>query len=268
MTVPTWALMWSLVGGVFAVCKILSLRFLRSGAPRPRLAGYLLAWPGMDARAFLGDAPPPQEERPTAREWLFAGAKLGLGGALLWSVAPWLVALEKPLLAGWFAMVGVAFVLHFGSFHLVSCAWRWAGVRAAPLMDWPIRAESVAEFWGRRWNRAFRDLSHPLIFEPLRKRAGTGVALWTTFLVSGLVHELVISVPAGGGYGGPTLFFLLQAGGMSVERSRWGRRVGLATGYRGWLFSLLAVAGPAVLLFHTPFVRRIILPFMQALGAS
>ena len=36
---------------------------------------------------------------------------------------------------------------------------------------------------------------------------------------------------------------------------------------RGRLFTLAIVAAPAFWLFHPPFVRRVILPFMQAIGA-
>jgi len=77
----------------------------------------------------------------------------------------------------------------------------------------------------------------------------------------------VISVPAGGGYGGPTLFFGIQAAGMFVERSRIGRAAGLSNGWRGWLFAMFTLVLPAYGLFHPPFVRTIILPFMRALQA-
>jgi hypothetical protein len=35
----------------------------------------------------------------------------------------------------------------------------------------------------------------------------------------------------------------------------------------GWLFTMLVVAGPAFWLFHPPFIGRVVLPFMQAIGA-
>ena len=44
------------------------------------------------------------------------------------------------LLAGWLAMTGVIFLLHFGAFHLLSLAWRGAGINAAPVMRNPLRS--------------------------------------------------------------------------------------------------------------------------------
>jgi hypothetical protein len=77
----------------------------------------------------------------------------------------------------------------------------------------------------------------------------------------------VISVTAGGGYGGPTLFFAAQGAGILVERSGPGRTIGLARGRRGRVFVLLLVVLPAPVLFHPPFVRHVVIPFMRALGA-
>ena len=88
------------------------------------------------------------------------------------------------------------------------------------------------------------------------------------FLVSGAIHELVISVPAGAGYGLPTAYFLVQGGAVILERSRIGRRMGLRAGWRGRVFALLVVAAPAFWLFHPPFIRNVILPMLTAIGAT
>jgi len=87
------------------------------------------------------------------------------------------------------------------------------------------------------------------------------------FLASGLIHDLVISLPAHGGYGLPTGYFILQGLGITLERSAAGRRLGLQRGFPGWLFMFVVAAGPAFWLFHPPFVLRVILPFMHAIRA-
>lgn len=99
------------------------------------------------------------------------------------------------------------------------------------------------------------------------RRHGGLPALWTGFLVSGVVHDLVISVPARAGYGWPTLYFLLQALGVTIERTPLARTLGFGRGVKGWLFTLLCVVGPAGLLFHRSFIERVMLPFLHALHA-
>ena len=174
----------------------------------------------------------------------------------------------QELLLGWSGMVGIILMLHFGSFRLLSCAWRTIGVQARPLMIEPLQSRSVSEFWGRRWNTAFRDLTHRFLFRPLTEAVGPRLALVSGFTFSGLVHDLVISVPAGGGYGWPTLYFIVQALALLAERSRLGRGLGLGRGERGRVWTIAAVALPAFGLFHPPFVRGIIVPFMKACGAA
>ena len=165
-----------------------------------------------------------------------------MGVGLLYGAARF-VAAESLCWSGWVGMIGVVMILHFGSFHLLSCAWRRLGVQARPLMDAPLRSTSLSEFWGRRWNTAFRDLTHRFLFRPLRRALGARGAIFAGFLFSGFVHDAVISWPASGGYGGPTLFFLFQALGMMAERSRWGRRLGLGSGARGWCFTMGTLLG-------------------------
>jgi alginate O-acetyltransferase complex protein AlgI len=82
-----------------------------------------------------------------------------------------------------------------------------------------------------------------------------------------LIHELVISLPANAGFGLPTAYFLVQGLGVLAERSPAGERLGLGSGIAGWMFTIIVVAGPAFWLFHPPFVSRVILAFMKAIGA-
>jgi hypothetical protein len=159
-------------------------------------------------------------------------------------------------------------MLHFGAFHLLSAAWRSVGIDATPLMRNPLRSSSLAEFWGRRWNTAFHELASRFTFRPLRPLLGPGRAALLVFVISGLIHELVISLPARGGYGLPTGYFLLQGLGVAGERTPLGRRLGLGRGWRGWLFTMLATAGPAYWLFPPVFVRNVILPMLAVIGAT
>ena len=262
---PAWLWMWTLSVAIFFGFKWATLFLALRAGTRPvsglRPAWYLLAWPGMDARLFLSaPAPPPLPWRA----WLWAVSKTVFGASLLWGVA----RLPGPgLLAGWIGMVGIIFLLHFGSFDVLACFWRRCGVDAQPLMRAPILSASLGEFWGRRWNSGFRDLVFGLWFARFKARFGARRATLAIFFFSGLVHDLVISVSARGGYGLPTGYFLLQGVGLLAEHSRalpisrWRGR------WPGRLWTWLLVAGPAFWLFHPPFVRRVILPFLQAIRA-
>src|SRR5206468_11296113 len=102
---------------------------------------------------------------------------------------------------------------------------------------------------------------------PLRPAVGATAATLLVFFASGLVHELVISVPARGGYGLPTGYFLIQGGGVAIERMRVGRRLGLGRGWRGRLFTVVVTAAPAFWLFPPAFVHNVVLPMLAVIGA-
>ncbi len=262
---PHWLWMWLLAFSIFSACKWLTwLGSPMEDVPIWKHAAYLLAWPGLDARAFLGSSWAPRD-RPTCHEWTLAAGQLTLGMIVFWGIARWTPD-DRLLLRGWLGMIGLVLMLHFGLFHLLSCAWRGLGIEARPLMNGPLCSVSLTEFWGKRWNTAFRDLTHAFLFRPLATRCGPRVALVLGFLLSGLLHDLVISVPAGGGYGGPTCFFMVQAGAILLERTRAGRAMGLGRGWVGWVFTMLILIGPVYWLFHPAFVHNVIVPFMAFLG--
>ena len=262
-----WVRMWLLTGAIMAGCKWLTCRralAIAETMPCWHSLGYLLAWPGMDAEAFFDT--PLRPSAPSRNAWAQAVAKALFGAVLVWGMAgqvfPW-----SSWAAGWIGLAGLAFLLHFGVFHLLALVWQRAGVAAEPIMHWPIAARSVGDFWGRRWNLAFRELANEFIYLPLASRLGVTGAMTVSFLVSGLLHELVISLPAGGGYGLPTAYFLLQAAGLRAEHSPLGRRFGLGRGIPGRLFAAGVVGLPSVALFHPPFVEQVAIPFLHALGA-
>ena len=194
---PRWALTWWLAWAILFACKWLTWRRTPNSSARLwRHVGYLVGWVGMDAARFLDSRVKPAQ--PSLGEWLFAGGKTAIGVCLLYGVTHRLPQ-SHPQLVGWTGLAGIVMALHFGLFHLLSCAWRQVRVEARPVMNWPLAAASTSDLWRRRWNTAFHDLAHRFVFRPLAPRLAQR-RLWAGFLASGLLHDLVISFPARGGY--------------------------------------------------------------------
>ncbi len=280
--------MWLMAGAIFFGCKWLTA--WRALKPNVELKsthtlGYFFAWPGMDAEKFLTrtrekstvlSRQAHREPGRNKRKLVVPVVKIFLGGVLLFGAARFA---QQPLLAGWIGMIGMILILHFGLFQLLAIGWRKAGIEVQPIMSAPLRSKTVREFWGRRWNSAFNRLAFEFVSRPITKRLGRrsvcdvapasrrsstlhfapAIATLTAFLVSGLIHELVISLPAGAGYGLPTAYFLLQGIGILAERAF--PQIG------GRVFTISITAVPAFWLFHPPFVHNVVLPFMKAIGA-
>ena len=249
-----WLEMWFLAAGLFFIGKLVVLQVPSTLATGEK-AGFMLLWPGMDVGGF---ALPATTVLPGLVR--HGAVNLVLGTALTWGVAR---LVPDAFAATWLCMIGFIWLLHGGVFTLLTAFWRSRGRDVRPLMNAPLRMVSLADFWGRRWNRGFRDLVHATLFKPFTRWFGGGVATWFVFLVSGLIHELVITVPARGGYGGPTLYFLLQAIGLSLERRCICKRHGLVWRVRALIF----VIAPLPLCFPPVFVERVAAPFFTFIGA-
>jgi len=224
------------VGLVYLAFKALTFRRL---APA-RAIGYLALWPGMDPGPFTRTV---SAGGPGLIAW--GGFKMSLGAGLL------CVRAGIPALDLLRVFAGIGLLVHFGACDVLAGCWRRRGVAVERLFVNPAASRTLGEFWGRRWNLAFHAVARDFVFRPAARRWGAAAGILLAFLFSGLLHELLLSVPSGGGYGLPTAYFVLHGLLVLIERTG---RVG------GRLWTLFWVLAPAPLLFHPPFLRAFILP--------
>ena len=201
-------------------------------------------------------------------ELAFAAVKIAIGFLLLTLIVPSVsgdspVDSVRTLVSGWLGMVGIVFCMHFGYSHLSAIVLRASGRPVTPIMNWPVLASSVSEFWSKRWNLAFRDYAHVTLFMPLARKWGAAIGAIAGFVFSGVIHELAISLPARGGYGWPMLYFLIQGLGVLGERqfNKWGWWKPGSVASRCWAIAVVAL--PVPLLFHQAFVTKVIVPIVR-----
>src|SRR6059036_137545 len=80
-----------LVLAIFGGFKWLTWLPVRQYGTRQRAWGYLLAWPGMDARRFLTG----QSPRPRPKAWILAAIKTLAGASLIWGSANLTIPLNR-----------------------------------------------------------------------------------------------------------------------------------------------------------------------------
>jgi hypothetical protein len=215
---------------------------------------FTLAWPGMRPGAFAAEGPPP------VRVGIAAGAGCLAAGAILLAIARSLVG-SRPMAATWVALAALSLVLHFGLFRLLAAFWSARGIPVGPVFVAPEQSASLRDFWGRRWNTAFSDLTSLAVYRPLTRRFGPHAGVAGAFVFSGVLHELAISVPARGGYGTPLLYFLLHGALVALERALDARGL-FPSGPWARLWTAAWLIVPVGLLFHAPFREAIVLPLL------
>jgi len=224
--------------------------------PPARWLAFAAMWPGMRPTIFATAGGPP---RPGATELLARGAERLVEGVVLCAAARWAWNATGSLpLATVLLLPGLSLMLHFGVFNLAAGAWRALGVDAEPLFRAPLAATSLTEFWGRRWNLAFSEMTSLAIYRPVSDALGRGVGILAAFLTSGLLHEVAISLPVRQGFGMPLAYFALH-GALVLFEKRTGRP---RRAKRLWTW--LWVVGPLPILFHRPFLAGVVWPLLGA----
>jgi alginate O-acetyltransferase complex protein AlgI len=182
-------------------------------------------------------------------------------GAASSSIRLWIVTL--------LLLPGLSLLMHYGLFNILAGFWRGVGAETHALFRNPLKSTSLSEFWGRRWNLAFSEMTALVVFRPLRNVVGPRTATMAVFLFSGLLHELAISVPVQAGYGLPFLYFLLHAFAMQIEHdlAKRGHRID-AVPWRGRLWTIAWLFIPLPMLFHRPFLEGCVWPLIGLTGPS
>jgi alginate O-acetyltransferase complex protein AlgI len=221
--------------------------------------GFAVAWLGMKPRLFAS-----QERRALdgAGELVRRGALQAIAGVTLIVLArlAWIAA-DSTLLASILLLPGLSLLIHFGLCNLLAGAWRARGIACEALFRAPLQAQSLSEFWAQRWNLAFSEMTAIAIYRPLAGRVGRGPALMAAFAVSGILHEMAISVPVRAGFGLPLLYFLLHGGLVLLERALAdaGRPLSGRVG-RAW--AVFWVVAPLPILFHRSFLAGVVWPLI------
>lgn len=217
------------------------------------------AWIGMRPRLFASAETVPLRG---AGALMRRGAVNAVSGAILVVLAKtaW-TGTHSLLLATVLLLPGLSLLVHFGLCNLLAGAWRWRGVACEALFRAPLRSQSLAEFWARRWNLAFSEMTTIAAYRPLADRIGRGPALMAGFALSGLLHEMAISVPVRAGFGLPLLYFLVHGGLVLVERGL--TRAGYPlSGWVGRVWVMFWVLAPLPMLFHRHFLAGIVWPLI------
>jgi membrane bound O-acyltransferase family protein len=226
-----------------------------------RWLAFAAAWPGMRPSLFatLGT-------RSLPGGWRLIGnglVRLAVG-ALLFLAARRAWAADSVFVATALALPALSLMLHFGIFNLLAGGWRLLGARCDSLFKAPLRSRSLTEFWGRRWNLAFSEMTALGIYRPLQPRVGRPAAMAAAFVASGLLHEIAISLPVGRGFGLPLSYFALH-GLLRLAEQRL-ERAGHPVSRRAWIgraWTLFWLVVPLPILFHRPFLVGVVWPLLD-----
>lgn len=208
--------------------------------PLLRYGAFSLLWFGMDPASF--------RNRRNGLSWK-DDVKLGLILMGVGTLGAWLVrTLDWHHVFIMFLPMSLGF--HFGALRVLKGCLRAAGFPVRTLFPNVLETQGISDFWSKRWNVGYSQMMQRLVGRPVEAMAGSNAGVLAVFLVSGLLHELAITLPVRSGHGLPTSYFMLHGILILIEK-KWGRALGKIP-------ALLAVVLPIGLLFPPAFQNEVI----------
>ena len=260
-TGPGWRLAGA-AGGGYVLFKLAAIagpqrtEFVALTSEAKLLFG--LPWPGFDAGRFKT-----RTNDGSSQDRLVGGGVRLLAGTFVMMVAASNLD-EWGEAAAWLGVTGILLIVHLGYADLLTWVARDRGYAVRPLFDRPWASRSLAEFWTRRWNVAFVEMDRILFLPILRRWLDARAAAFGVFLISGVLHELAISYPAGSGFGKPMAYFGIH--GIAVYAERTIVRVHNRPLWLARTWTVLVVVIPLPLLFHEAFRTELIVPLLEVIG--
>lgn len=210
----------------------------------PSYGVFCFAWFGMDPGSFV--------KRRVGLTWkddIKVGVILmAVGTILAWFV--WVMDWRQVLVM----FVPMSLGFHFGALRVLKGGLRKAGYPVRTLFPNVLKTTGLGDFWSRRWNVGYSQMMQRVVGRQVAERWGRGAGIFSVFLVSGLLHEVAITLPVQEGYGLPTIYFSLH-GALVLVEAKWGISFGK-------IASLLLVAGPLGFLFPSTFQTEVIARFL------
>jgi hypothetical protein len=138
-----------------------------------------------------------------------------------------------------FAYLGVEAMLRFFEF-----SYRSLGLKPPVMHDHPILSRSLAEFWGRRWNRVVGGWLFSTFYRPLAARGRRALGTLAAFLASALLHLYFTWAAVGIRWGlWMAAFFVLQVPLLWLEE-RIHQRAWPGPLRRAWTVGWMGITSP------------------------
>lgn len=208
--------------------------------PLPRYLIFSFLWFGMDPGTFRFKNPKLKWKSDIAIGSVLT--IIGLCGAWLVARLAWqnIIIMFIPLSLGF----------HFGVLRILKGTLRYFGFPVRTLFPNLLETNGIADFWSRRWNIGYSQMMQRIVGRPIEAIAGKSAGVMAVFFISGLLHEVAITLPVMSGFGLPTLYFTLH-GFLTLLEKKWNRPLGKIP-------TLICVILPLSCLFPGKFQTEVI----------